>query len=244
MGTLPEPSHPAVEALVVQLLAERGDVGALRLGRMLGERLPPESRRAIRRRCSVSVEPPRARTGGRYTPPPLTARFVEEARAASGIDEDPMLARLLHEFLAGDFVERQHQAALMMLASPYRSALAASALGVVGESRDVEDRAIALHLLTYLAGPEHVARLSSLLPLVPLELRNTVVRALTHASASAHVSLDGLAGVPGVSDGEILYAAGMSGHPDLHALAADPTRPHDERAGAKWWIDAGAAVRL
>lgn len=27
-------------------------------------------------------------------------------------------------------------------------------------------------------------------------------------------------------------------------LAADPTRPHDERAGAKWWIDAGAAVRL
>jgi hypothetical protein len=244
MGTLPDASRHAVEALVVQLLAERGDAAAQELGRMLGERLPAESRRAIRRRCSVSVEPPVAPTGPRSSPPAVTATFVEGARAATGIDEDPMLARLLHEFLAGDFVERQHQAALLMLASPYRSALASTAIGVVQDSVDPETRAITGHLLTYLAGAEHAAPLALLLPTVPLELRNTVLRALTHASASPeYASLDALAGVPGISDSEILYAAGMSGHPDLHRLAADPTRPHDQRAGAKWWIDAKGAVR-
>ncbi len=245
MGTLPEASRPAVEVLVVQLLAEHGDAGAQGLGRMLGERLPASSRQAIRRRCSVSVEPAAVHAGTRYTPPPIMARFVEEARTATGIDEDPMLARLLHEFLAGDFVERQHQAALMLLASPYRSTLATSALGVVAEPADPETRAIAAHLLTYLAGPEHVNGLTVLLPTVSIELRDTVLRALTHASASsAHASLAHLTSLPGVSESEILYAAGMAGHPDLHVLATDPARPHEQRAGARWWIEAGAAVRI
>lgn len=245
MGTLPEQSRTAVEGLVVQLLGERGDAGAQRLGRLLGERLPVASRQAIRRRCGVSVEPPVARPGVRYSPPSITGRFVDEARLATGIDEDPMLARLLHEFLGGDFVERQHQAALLLLASPYRSALATTALGVVGASVELGTRAVAAHLLTYLAGPEHVERLRALLPVVPDALRNTVLRALTHASSSSDdESPLALAALPGVSESEILYAAGMSGHSDLHILAADGARTHEQRAGARWWIDAGAAVRL
>ena len=43
---------------------------------------------------------------------------------------------------------------------------------------------VTISLDGYLAGPEHVAGLTTLLPVVPIELRNTVMRGLTHASAS------------------------------------------------------------
>lgn len=41
---------------------------------------------------------------------------------------------------------------------------------------------------------------------------------------------------------EAVFAAGMTAHPDLTALASNDTLRHDVRAAAQWWLDEGSAV--
>ncbi|MEW1954451.1 hypothetical protein [Terrabacter sp. NPDC080008] len=208
LGTLPEPTVPMVETLAVRLLDPRGDVPGQHLGRLLAERLREDSRRRVGRRSGVPVGTPAAPSRRGLGLPPAMGIYVQAAERASGVVADPMLARLLHELLAGDFVERQHQAALMLLASPYRQVLADTALLVAADT-DRESAAEAVHMLTYLASAEHVPALRRLLLTVEVPLRGGVLRALAHADDGA---LHGIRPLPAAGeDGENAVGEGAVG---------------------------------
>ena len=186
-------------------------------------------------------------------PTRLAGRIAGAAEQRLGVSgSDPMLDRLIEEALWHGFAERRHQAALLLMCSPYSLPVAeacAPELAGSGSDRcDGEPHAPEspglMRLLSYLAGR----------PQRPEIHRHAVAKTCplqyTALQAFAHLRPDGdsdavreVVGSPrqGVSRAAV-YALGMRGAPQLRDLAADPRVPESPRAGAAWWIEHGPAL--
>ncbi|GGB15034.1 hypothetical protein GCM10011492_00880 [Flexivirga endophytica] len=179
--------------------------------------------------------------GARVQSPAGLSAYRSAALQESGLD-DPLLDRLLREALSPDFVERRHHSSLMLAASPYRSVVAEVATEQVADPAGPYAAHAAAHALGYLAGAEQRDRLLDLLATVPEE-RAAMLVALAHSGGvPAHVDLVAFAAEPELVS-TVVYAAGMSNHPDLARLAAGArTAGVQAQRSAIWWQQTGAAI--
>jgi len=175
--------------------------------------------------------------------PALLHRYLRAAADDSGVHDDRMLERLVREALTEDFLERQHHSSLMLMASPYREVLAETAVDIVAAVDDPVAREAAGGLLSYLGTIEQRPRLLGLLACPEADVQHIALRALAHAGGvPADVDLGSRLTRPELAR-TTLYAAGMSGHPVLESAVRSPEATETVRAGARWWIRAGSAVR-
>ncbi|TWP38339.1 hypothetical protein [Leekyejoonella antrihumi] len=192
--------------------------------------------------ASLGQFPAPSGPGARVQSPARLGAYLTAAGQASGL-QDPMVERLLREGLSPDFLERRHQALLLLAASPYRQALADTALQVLADPHTRYAGAAAATVLTYLAGPSQQPELTRLLPSTSGRDRAKLLRALAH-SGGVPRQLDLLehAADPQLVASSV-YAAGMSNHPDLPRLATDPEwTGTPTQASAIWWQHTGPAI--
>lgn len=81
------------------------------------------------------------------------------ARERLGIDDDPMLDRIVLEALGSRHLERRHHAGLLLLASPYRPAIAALTADATAHHPHAPARHAAATLLRYVVGPAQLPAL-------------------------------------------------------------------------------------
>lgn len=168
--------------------------------------------------------------------------YLRAAAGVSGLEQDRMLQRLLQEALSVDFVERRHHALMLLLMSPYRSVLADAAVTVAGGADDPVASTAAGHLLSYLADDGQRPGLVGLLRSSGQGQQAAALMGLAHGGGvSAGVDLHAQLGDPGL-ERLAVYAAGMSGHPDLASVAGDRFSP-EVRAHARWWERQGPGIR-
>ncbi|MEV0843459.1 hypothetical protein AB0I55_28425 [Actinocatenispora sera] len=227
VGTLPA-RHTAAMGRILHRLDEHDPAVTVLAGRapLPAPRCPPPA--PVRRR-----------------PPPAADRFALVAHARTGLEFDPMLCRLVAEAVASRYTERRHHAALLLLASPYRAAVAEVATGVVGTDPDAATRRGAAGLLRYVVGPPQVPALRRWLRSERADLRAAALGALPHAGVPAEAigpDLAAGAGRPPRPTGPVIYAAGMTGHPLLRRWADDPATEPSVRRTARWWLRHGPAV--
>jgi hypothetical protein len=239
-GSFPAGELAALEAALRRAAAD-DPAGHGRLALMVGARLSAVSRQ----RAGLPPAAPRPLPAAPAGQAPVElwqrlelGRFLAAGRDATGLASDPMLARLLGEAMASRHVERRHHASLLLLVSPYRSAVAGVACRVAERADSPAARRGAGALLWYLAGPAQVPVLRAWAAGDRPDLRQTALTALAHAGAGGAVG----AGVGGGVDSAAVYAAGMTGDPVLRVLAAEPGTPAGARRAARWWLRHGPAV--
>lgn len=226
-----------ISAVIRQLAGEGGNAGDLAYS--LAKRISPGLAREVIR--ELGRAPGDWHPGARIEAPAQLHAYLLACSEESGLPEDRMLERLLREALSDDFVERRHHALQMLSVSPYASATASTAARLVRESPDAMARKAAGHALSYLSrtvpAPSLVAMLSAQDP----EIRAAGLAALAHGpGVPEDVDLRPFLLDPSTS-AQAVYAAGMSGHPQLRTAAAgDVTAPVREAAG--WWLRHGPAV--
>jgi hypothetical protein len=188
------------------------------------------------------------------------------ARERLGIEDDPMLDRIVLEALGSRHLERRHHAGLLLLASPYRPAIAALTADAAAHHSHAPASHAAATLLRYVVGPAQLPVLHDWLtpsrpnagrPDIssssagrPSDGRRALVGvglgALAHAGVPAGqagcVDLIALLGMPGVSGSALAYAAGMTGAPALRDWADDPGTTAPLRQAARWWLRHGPAI--
>ncbi|MDE9366042.1 hypothetical protein PZ938_10545 [Luteipulveratus sp. YIM 133132] len=246
MGSFPHALRPRLRQLIGALCA--GSVDDARLARRLIVRLPESEREeglaVLRRRTT----PPSQAPSPRRTLPTLvqvdTSRYERAAQEATGLPRDPVLRRLLHEVHVHDRIELRHHACLLLMASPYRTAVADVALTALREQPRTPAWAGAAILLSYLATEEHAADLLALTGHERDDVRQAALTALTHAcGVPPEVDLLAASTLGGVPDAAVRYAAGMAAHPALGEWTRSETIPTDIRERCRWWQRHGAAVR-
>ncbi len=234
--TLPADLVPRLSTAILLAAADGDERGlpAFIIAQRLSKDLTREVVRRLRR-VPVSLSP-----GARIEGPEGLSRYRGAALRESGLD-DRMLDRLLRESLSPDFVERQHFSLLMLMLSPYREVLADTALEALTGSGKPCISQSAVPCLRYLAHPGQSADLVTLLG--DRDHRMTALDALAHAGGVPHdVDLVHLLD-DGVDPQELVYAAGMSGHPDLTALAgAQAVVDAGAAPGAQWWLRSGPVL--
>ncbi|TWP35917.1 hypothetical protein [Leekyejoonella antrihumi] len=173
--------------------------------------------------------------------PPRIGQYLSAAANYSGISTDPMLERLLQEALAHEHDGRGHHALVLLGASPYREPIAETALDIFA-SAEPPARKAAGHMLTYLAGPQHQQALTALLHDPELSVQAFALQALAHSSGvPADIDLHEHLIHPSLASATI-YAAGMSGHPDLASAVGSRFVRGDVQQSAKWWMAHGTRV--
>ncbi len=204
---------------------------------VLAQRLSPQLARDVVRR--MGEVPASMVDGARLEAPAGLSRYRSAALNESGLD-DMMLDRLLREALSPDFFERRHFALLMLMLSSYREVLADVALDVlVGDGQPrVADSSVPC--LRYLAHPGQRSGLIQLL--ADPRYRMTALASLAHAGGIPE-DVDLMEFVDQEDPAELVYVAGLSGHPDLLRLAdSDVVTRAGASAGARWWQDAGPLI--
>ncbi len=180
--------------------------------------------------------------GAHIQAPAQLGRYLSAAGHWSGLHGDQMLERLLREALTEDFLERQHQSSMMLMVSPFRRVLADTALDILEHEQDCAARDGAASLLSYLVVPDHRKRLLGLLRRPDAGLQRTALHALAHTGGvpvdldlGPYLRNDALAR-------DALYAAGMSSHPVLVAVAGSEDDA-SLRDAARWWLELGPVIR-
>ncbi|TWP33723.1 hypothetical protein [Leekyejoonella antrihumi] len=181
--------------------------------------------------------------GAHIQSPAALREYVAAAEAVSGIHGDRMLERLLREALSDDFVERQHHALMTLVVSPYRNALAETAIQLVDGSPDPVAREAAGHMLSYLAGEPQVDHLCKLLERPDPQLQLVGLMGLAHsigvpADVDLHDQLTNLE-----LSSRAVYAAGMSRHPDIRPESGIRIATTQAQAQASWWLQHGSGIR-
>jgi hypothetical protein len=292
-GTLPATHHTAHHDTHHRTTADDPHGPGAALATMLTTRLPAHplagdvDKRAADQRVGADKRPgtdgrvgadKRAGADGRLGADATTLAWYElsrrtgagalaaAARERLGIEDDPMLDRIVLEALGSRHLERRHHAGLLLLASPYRPAIAALTADAAAHHPHPPARHAAATLLRYVVGPAQLpvlhdwltpsrphaghpgAGLSSAGP--PNDGRRELVGvglgALAHAGVPAgqagRVDLTSLLGMPGVSGSALVYAAGMTGAPALRDWADDPGTVAPLRQAARWWLRHGPAI--
>jgi hypothetical protein len=176
----------------------------------------------------------------------LAADVQASLVAASPVDQDTMLERLIREALFHTHQERRHHAGLLLGSSPYAEAIAGRALALAAYEDDwIASRA--LNLLLYVGAPRRPDLLWALAdggdrPVV----RAHAMLALAHQSVAPPEEVLAKAGAQALlrPDTHLGVAAvhllGMHGSSRLEALAAEPRSPISDAAG--WWLIQGPAI--
>jgi hypothetical protein len=176
----------------------------------------------------------------------VTRRLAHETASDSGSNE-PLAAmgiRLLREALFNSFLERRHQSSMLLTAPHWRGSLARALVGELLNQTEPVVRGCLARLLTYVATPDVVAELAqAAVDLV--EVRGECLVAIAHSGAELPADLPVERWLSSGADPherlQCLYAMGMSGHPGIDRIAADPS--HDLAAFARWWRARGGSVR-
>ncbi|MDF8263863.1 hypothetical protein [Luteipulveratus flavus] len=189
----------------------------------------------------VGKDPLGPRPGSHIEEPAELRTYLAAATEESDLDGDQMLERLLREALSEDFEERRHHAHLVLMVSPYRRVLAATALRIAATTSSATARDAAGHMLSYLAGEEQRSGLLALLARPEQQLRSVALLGLAHGPGlPPEVDLRELMRTPGLAP-TALYAAGISGHPDLMDVRTHG--PATVRASVDWWVRRGPGIR-
>lgn len=233
LRVLPQEALPHVQRLTQMLRA--GSVQDLRLAERLVRQLIELG--VVERPSRVPRPAPDRRATSK-----VVAQYVTRAREATGLPQDPVLVNLLEEAHGHDHHQYRHHVALLLMASPYRPALADHALTVALSGPTGHEAYCAAWLLTYLAHPEQDAALLAAIANGPESLRSTLLMARTHARP-VPPEVDLVALQPDTSsESPLVYAAGMSQHPLLATWAGQNKDP-SLRERAQWWQRHGGAVR-
>ena len=202
----------------------------------------------VSQRLTVSLQQ-RARAAGeptlpprRTARPPMLGRYVDAAVRYSDAPGDRMIERLLQEALADDDSGRRHHALSLISVSPYGPAIADVALGVCRGSTDPVARRSAARMLDYLADARHQPGLVGLLDDPDPVLQGMALNALAHSSGvPPDIDLHKHFIHPQVAPTAI-YAAGMSGHPDVQSAMDSRFASSEIRQRAAWWLRHGPRV--
>lgn len=240
-GRLTREQAQTVSVAVLELArAHPGDEGGVDAF-MVARRLSLELTRKVV--TLLGWNPGAAGDGARIEAPARLASYVCEAEAESGVLGDAMLERLLREGLSNDFEERRHVALMLLTVSPYRDVLADTAVQVAETVHDPVARGAAGHLLTYLAGERQQSSLVKMLERDELDLQRVALGGLAHgAGVPLDIDLHRQLVNPGLSSLAV-YAAGMSGHPDVRSSDWPRFATQDVRDSADWWVRHGSAIR-
>ena len=192
---------------------------------------------------ALGSDPFAAAVGMHLQAPALLDRYVVDAAAVSGLDNDRMLERLLREALSVDFIERRHLAALTISASPYAEVVGDTALEIFLGATSLTAREAAGHLLTYLVRAEHRNAVVKVLDDQEAGIRRLALMALAHGGGVPEdVDLHQHLIDPQVGR-MATYAAGMSEHPDLASVRDLRFADQEVRDGADWFLQHGGAVQ-
>ncbi len=252
--TFPGSAAASLEARIADLLT--AGPAEQELGRMLLPQLPLRSiarvQSRLRSRLRSPLSPAEAEPAAGTPQPDLRAGQEHDVvatlcacvLAAGTWPEDAMLARLLRESLFSRRPELRHHAGLLLAVTPYAQPLGTALVAELDRTHDPVSEDALSWLLSYVAAPCHTDSLKGWLA-DPAPRRVVAgLRALAHSGSrfpdvdlAAHLGGD----EPTVAQAA-LYAAGMSGHPVLAALAGEPTADRERRAAAAWWLRTGAAV--
>lgn len=162
--------------------------------------------------------------------------------------DDPLLTRLVGEILHHTDSERRVQNNITLLASPIREPLTRRAVALLTRadqplSRTDRSRILSLVTFTTTGAQDHA--LAELVrhggPGAELALV-----ALAHSPAPRH-EIDPLVLLEAPAwaghTRRVVYYAGMTGHPHLALMAADPRWSDEVRGTSGWWLRAGPAIR-
>ncbi|GIL24962.1 hypothetical protein [Actinocatenispora comari] len=174
----------------------------------------------------------------------VAARAQRRVVEAIGADrEQPMLTRLLYEALFEPRPTRRFHAVSVLQAVPYVRQVVEVVTRLAHAARDDEVRRAAVRAVLNLG---HLRSPDTVLRLVRSD-DEQMRRAGLVASAHCQLPLDRELLAPLIAaDGPLrstaTYAAGMTGHPLVAELAADPAADPAVRTAAQWWRRAGTAV--
>jgi hypothetical protein len=205
--------------------------------------LPREVRAAAEPRLRHPPPPPAdtGTAGDRREELELCGRLADRTCAAVGIVAQPLLARLVHEALFDPRHTRSFTSAVVLMASPLRSALAAALGDASQDEPSPHLREATAELLVALGDHRAVPHASRWVHSGDPELIGPGLVALAHVGAPVDdASLAVLLEQPGAVGRRAVYHAGMVGHEAVGRLARDPTHPRQQ--AAQWWQRHGSMV--
>lgn len=236
-GRMPAPMMPLIVQSVLNAAADGPGRGGPAFH--VAQRISADLTQDVVKRLGVYPAPSAA--GARVQSPTALSNYRAAALQASGLD-DPMLDRLLREALSPDFLERRHHSSTLLGVSPYRGVIVDVAVEQVRAPSGPYAAEAAGHALGYLAVPEQRDQLVELLETVPGSRADILVALARVGGVPAHIDLTALAADPALAP-TVVYAAGMSNHPDLGHFAVSPQLAGTEvQRNAIWWQRSGAAV--
>lgn len=239
LGGFSADARRRVERAIVEVAHADPDEGA-RAGLILAPHLSPKLAVSLRRMVDSSVPPAAGPLRSRR--PPGLAHYLDAAYRFSAASGDRMIERLLQEALSEDPGGRRHHAIVLIGASPYREPIASAAAELLEQSTDPATRHRAGLLMTYLAGEAHQQALVRMLRDPDTQVQAHALTALAHSTGvPAEVDLHDHLSRPDVALSAI-YAAGMSGHPDVVSARDSRFAPPEVRDSACWWLRHGARV--
>lgn len=210
--------------------------------------LPSSVRSAVRDLLDEPLAPPRRATA--WTRSRRNAHFTHAAAMAAELSaehgdvaDEPMLARFLFEILYDFRATHVVTTSFVLAASPYGRA-ARELLGrTVLDGPDETTRHGAAYAFANLMLPFEEVDPSPWLAADDPVVRGAGLTIAGFAGAALPPDLlDRCLAEGGEAAHDALFAAGMSGQPELAAVAADLTRPAATREGAAWWLREGSRV--
>jgi hypothetical protein len=215
---MPEPARTRL------IQAAQGLVGheELALAAAHGERFSPDTTRRVSQRISDRVR--------------------EQLPASSLYDDDRMTPRLIREGLFSARSNQSHFAAIALVGSPLRGALASvltEEIEAVGLDDPLAPRFA--HLLRYVVEVPQEEKLISWLPHCSTEMARDVAIGIGHLPSDRPLDrlVAMLSGAPPALERSLLYSLGMRQSPLLHELRNSATHPASVRESADWWIRQG-----
>ncbi|VXA98919.1 hypothetical protein [Nocardioides sp. AX2bis] len=157
------------------------------------------------------------------------------------VEHQPLLARLLFEVLFDFRGNRITTSAWLLMATPFVEQLVPALLELVDSAPDEATRRGALRALHRLQVPAADDAVGAWLGRV----RRWDDAAVLGVAANAGVAVpEGHRRVRGAGPAgvRVVETLGMAAHPDLAAVAADPTLTPTVRSAACWWLRVGARV--
>ncbi len=173
----------------------------------------------------------------------LAESAARAACARRGQSEEPLLARLLFEAMFDLRGVRMSGATVLLAFSPF----AADLVQVLLEERDTYpdevSRTAALRVAAFCHVDGDLPGTTSLVASAdPTEFQHALTMLSRGTQPLPRPALDrGLSGDE-MTVRRTLCCLGMLGDPALAEVAADPSRPEEIRAGARWWADQGGRI--
>jgi len=166
---------------------------------------------------------------------------IRATMRASG-DDDSTMPQLLHAVWIGRYPERRYLALSILGASPHRAALADTAVRLAATSSNPVDVSTAAMMLPHLAGAAHQSALLRLLTVSSPGVQPYILEALGRgADVPAEFSLRRQLHKDD-TEASAVFAAGMSAHPELAAVADSARVSSETQQSARWWLAHGARI--